>query len=163
MNSKIVLSLLLSMFMLFMFTSCSDKNNEKMNVIDRTAVNDNMDPGATKNNSVVIFQYNENYSFAQRDELRDDLKDAIDNLNNKIDDMQNKVNSASQETQDWYNNKIDELKEERENLKDKVDKIDNTSEQNWDEFQANLKSDWNNIQESWNKIIDRMKSETVNY
>ena len=163
MKNKIVLSLFLSVSMLFLFTSCSGRNNEKTIVTDRTAVNDNMNPGATKNNSVVIFQYDEDYSYAQRDELRDDLKDAIDNLNNKIDDMQSKAGKASKNTQDWYNNRISELKEKRENLKDKVDKIDDTSEQDWKKFQADLKDDWNNIQQSWNKIVDRIKSDTGNY
>jgi peptidoglycan hydrolase CwlO-like protein len=162
MNRKIVLSLLLSVFMLFIFTSCSDRNNENMNENNATTVNDNMKANAAEDNSAVIFKYDKDYTYDQRDELRDDLNDAIDNLNNKIDNMQNKIDKASEETQDWYNNKLNELKEKRASLKDKVDKIDNTSEQNWTEFQANLRQGWNEVQQSWNNILDHMKADTDN-
>ena len=168
MNTKIFFSVVLSAFMIFIFTSCQNRNegdraNNPGNMNQKENTTNENNTNANLNRPVVIWNYNQDYTFDQKDQLKDNLDNAIDNLDDRIDKMQDKVDSTSKQTQNWYNDKIKDIKQKRDAFNDQIDKIDDTKRADWDKFQANLKDDWNNLQNSWNDVRMHVASNTNKY
>lgn len=161
MNSKIFFSVILSAFMLFIFTSCQNRNQANNPGNDMNQNDNNLhenNPNANLNQPVVIWDFNKNYTYDQKDQLKDDFNNAMDQLDDRMGKFEDKVDSASKVTQDWYNDRIKQFKEKKESLNDEIDKIDDTKRADWDKFQANLKTGWIELQNSWNDIREHVAS-----
>lgn len=146
--------------MLFIFISCTNRDNEHTpgNATHRRGNMNENNPEASINRSEIIYDFNRNYAFDQKDELKDDLNTAIDRLNKRMDKVKDMVDSSSKQTQNWYNDKKDQFDAQKDSLKDKIGKIDDAKRADWNNFQSKLKDDWNNLQKSFNNMREHIAS-----
>lgn len=138
---------------------------------DRTLNNDpgyNKDRTTTNTDNVEkweptqkrFYNDNKNYTYEQREEWKADMEKRKDELDKEIDKVEKLEDNSTGAREKLYEARIADLKEKRDKLDEQIDKYDDTSAKNWNKFKSGVKSAWNDVEVSWNKLVKDIKSET---
>jgi hypothetical protein len=162
MKRNSLLVILLFAAMLFFVGSCGRSADDASEQDDMT--NDETDLGMQDQTTIQenqFWTYNRDYTFDQRNEFRDDVNAAVERLNDKITDLEESAATATVDTKEWYNDRIEELKDQRTEIQNEMQKFNKLTADNWNSFKSAITSTWNDIEHSWNQMVqdDRMQGD----
>ncbi|RPI72810.1 MAG: hypothetical protein EHM47_07440 [Ignavibacteriales bacterium] len=151
--------------MLFFITSCGQNadDTDDITLEDRDDVLE--DQTMMQDHENEFWTVDRDYTYDQRSEFRNDLNSAIERLDNRINKLETHAANTTGDTKDWYNDRIEELKEHRAEIQEDLNEFNDVKEDNWDDFKSGIVSGWNDIEDSWDEMVrdDRMILEDERY
>ena len=100
-----------------------------------------------------------NYSYNQKEKFRQDIENAEKKLNDQIKDLQQQAENASGEVKNKYEQAIRSLNEKKKEVNRKMNILGNVIEKDWDNFKVGINSAWGEIQDTWDKLDDKLNND----
>jgi len=151
---SLILSIVLSLTLLACNTDRTEENTDDTSNIDKPAINDNTGDVVTDDGTRVTFwNTDRDYTYTERDAYKEELQAAVDRLDKQIDMLEDRADNATGETKQNLEKRIDQLKEHRTNIENKINDWANITESEWDGFKSDVKTAWNDIQNSYNEVV----------
>jgi|SRR5690554_638676 len=162
---KIFIGLLFTA-MLFFITSCGRQADDPMQEdelgYDNREIPEQQDQ-TMQTDENEFWTAERNYSYEERDEFRSEVNASIERLDNKISELESHAANVTGDTKQWYNDRIEELREQRSEIEQKLQEFDSVNEEDWDSFRSDIVSAWDDIEDSWDQMAqdDRMQQDGV--
>ncbi len=132
-------------FMALMLVNCSQ---------NRTADYESSSADDTEMNDPAM-QTSANWEDERR-ELRKDLEKVSDKIDKQIEKIEEKTADAPADVQQQWNETLASLREKRMELDQDIAQLDNSTEDNWDSFKADVEQSWDNFEAEVDRIGDQV-------
>ena len=149
MKKQMFLPLVLALLLSFMFVACNnDRTDETMH--DTGTMEDMRADDGTQ---VTFWDDGREYTYAEREEYRNSLDEAVDRLDKQIERLEDRADNATGENKQMLEQRIDQLKERRTNIENRLNDWANITEEEWENFKSDINTTWNDIQNSYNEVV----------
>jgi septal ring factor EnvC (AmiA/AmiB activator) len=94
-----------------------------------------------------------------RREFTTTTKRQLDELDRNIQELDAKVDQLGEDAKKEVREDLDKLKEQRKQLADRLDRSQQATRESWEEFKRDTQSAWNELEQSYNRALERMKTD----
>lgn len=152
---------LFSAAMLFFAISCGQRDTDDPSRLGEEEMGDQpqtqMEDQTMEENK--FWTTDRDYTFEQKDQFKEDVETALAKLDSEIMALETEAQNATGETKEFYNEKINELKDQSTEIKSEMNEFANVNEENWEDFKDGIASTWTDVENSYEQLARETRTE----